>query len=467
MFNKTLFVIKLCYNITIMSNFDTTIAAIATALGEGAVGIVRLSGEDALPIANKILNKNLLQENARKLSYRHVQKNGEMIDEVLAVYMPAPHSYTGENVVEIQCHGGVAALQKILALCLENGAKMAEAGEFTKRAFLNGRIDLTQAEAVMDIIRAKSETALQMALRAQQGEFSQKIKNLRQILVDIVVNLEAKIDYPEDDIEDVTYEKVMQEIAKVQNGVQELLVTGHTGKILREGLRVAIVGRPNVGKSSLLNALLQEDRAIVSNFAGTTRDVIEEQILIGGVPVVLFDTAGIRSTSDYVEKIGVEKSRNALKNAELVLCVLDAGEKLQKEDENLLALLDKKNTFVILHKSDLPLQIEKNKLAEFSTILISSKTKQGLTELKEKIKKYAYSGVQTDGIFVQNVRHLQLLDEAKKSLQNAETAAQGRMPYDCLIIDLQNAITNLGEITGEQVTDEIINKIFAKFCVGK
>lgn len=447
---------------------DNTIAAIATALGEGAVGIVRLSGDNALAIANKILNKPLSKEKPKYLQYCHVLSNNIVVDEVLAVYMPAPHSYTGENVVEIQCHGGVAALQKILALCLSNGAVMAEPGEFTKRAFLNGRIDLTQAEAVMDIIRAKSETSLQMALRTQQGELSAKIKNLRGGLVDIIVNLEAKIDYPEDDIEDVTYSDTNKNISDIKNQLEQLLATGHTGKILREGLRVAIVGRPNVGKSSLLNALLEEERAIVSAYAGTTRDVIEEQILLNGVPIILSDTAGIRDTDNYVEKIGVERSRFALETAQLVLCVLDGSMQLTDEDENLLKVLTPKNTLLILNKNDLPLQIEKDKLINFSLFTVSSKNKNGLTELKSAIQKYAYSGIQGDsGIFVQNVRHLDLLQKAVQSLQYATDTINNKMPYDCVIIDLQNAIADLGEITGEQVTDEIINKIFAKFCVGK
>lgn len=447
---------------------NNTIAAIATALGEGAVGIVRLSGDNALATANKILSKPLAKDKPKCLQYCHVLSGNTVVDEVLAVYMPAPHSYTGENVVEIQCHGGVAALQKILALCLTNGAVMAEPGEFTKRAFLNGRIDLTQAEAVMDIIRAKSETALQMALRTQQGELSAKIKNLRSGLVDIIVNLEAKIDYPEDDIEDVTYSDTLKNITDIKTKLEQLLATGHTGKILREGLRVAIVGRPNVGKSSLLNALLEEERAIVSAYAGTTRDVIEEQILLNGVPIILSDTAGIHNTDNYVEKIGVERSRSALETAQLVLCVLDGSMQLTSEDKDLLKVLNSKNTMLVLNKNDLPQQIEKDKLTTFTSFTVSSKNKDGLTELKSAIQKYAYIGTQGDGsIFVQNVRHLDLLQKAVQSLQNATDTINNKMPYDCVIIDLKNAIADLGEITGEQVTDEIINKIFAKFCVGK
>lgn len=446
---------------------DNTIAAITTALGEGAVGIVRLSGPEALKVANAILRKPLAGEH-RLMEYNHVVDGAQVVDEVLAVYMQAPHSYTAEDVVELQCHGGVAALQKVLALCLVQGASLAEPGEFTKRAFLNGRIDLTQAEAVMDIIHAKSEAALTAALRAQRGELSARIKSLRSELVDVIVNLEAKIDYPEDDIEDVTYIDAEAKVAQVQAGLEELLATGHTGKILREGLRVAIVGRPNVGKSSLLNAFLEEERAIVSDFAGTTRDVIEEQTLIGGVPVVLSDTAGIRSTEDFVEKTGVERSRSTLAAAQLVLCVLDASMPLQAEDIDLLRQLDSKQALLVLNKTDLPLQLDLAKLPDFLRFSVSSKTKVGLQDLKAAIQGYAYSGVQSDnGVFVQNVRHLDLLRKAVQSLQTALETIVNRLPYDCVMVDLQNGIHALGEITGEQVTDEIINKIFAKFCVGK
>ena len=320
---------------------EDTISAVTTALGEGAVGIVRISGPKALAVGETLFKaasgKALGAYPVNTLAYGHVyDTDGSLVDEVLAVYMRAPRSYTAEDVVEIQCHGGVQPLQKILQLTFAAGARPAEAGEFTKRAFLNGRIDLTQAEAVMDIIRSRSEASLKLAARQQQGQLAGELRTLRKQLVDIVVNLEAVIDYPEEDIEDVTYGRVQESLSTVCSGIEHLLAHAHTGKILREGLRTAIVGRPNVGKSSLLNALLREERAIVSQYAGTTRDVIEEQLLLDGVPLVLADTAGIRATDDFVEKIGVEKSRQLLADSELVICVIDGSEGLTDEDEAIL-----------------------------------------------------------------------------------------------------------------------------------
>ena len=320
---------------------EDTISAVITALGEGAVGIVRISGENALAVGEKLFKaasgKKIADYPKNTLIYGHVyDSDGSIVDEVLAVYMRAPHSYTAEDVVELQSHGGVESLKKILSLTYAAGARPAEAGEFTKRAFLNGRIDLTQAEAVMDIIRSRSEASLKLAARQQNGQLAKELRNLRQQLLDIVINLEAVIDYPEEDIEDVTFSQVEESIASSKSKIASLLKNAHTGKILREGLRTAIVGRPNVGKSSLLNALLQEDRAIVSEYAGTTRDVIEEQLLLDGVPLVLADTAGIRRTDDYVEQIGVEKSKQLLHDAELVICVIDCSTGLTAEDEEIL-----------------------------------------------------------------------------------------------------------------------------------
>ena len=310
---------------------EETISAVCTALGEGAIGIIRISGEMALAVGEQIFKaasgKKMAAYAPNTLIYGHVlDTDGSVVDEVMAVYMKAPHSYTAEDVVEIQCHGGVRSLQKILTLSYAAGARPAEPGEFTKRAFLNGRIDLVQAEAVMDIIKSRSDAALKVAVRQQEGQLSKQVRGLRRELLDVIVNLEAVIDYPEDDIEEITFGNVLTEVNKTVGGVKKLLENAHTGKILREGLKVAIIGKPNVGKSSFLNFLLKEDRAIVSEFAGTTRDVIEEQFLLGGVPLVLADTAGIRDTEDYVERIGVEKSRRILSEAELAIVVLDGSQ---------------------------------------------------------------------------------------------------------------------------------------------
>lgn len=457
---------------------EDTISAVITALGEGAVGIVRISGADALATAEKIFKsrsgKKLSEYQHHTLVYGHVtDADGTMVDEVLCVYMQAPHSYTAEDVVEIQSHGGIQSLKKILALTYQNGARPAEAGEFTKRAFLNGRIDLTQAEAVMDIIRSRSEASLKLAVRQQNGQLAQELRKLRSKMLDVVINLEAVIDYPEEDIEDVTFDTVDGSIANTAAGIENLLAHAHTGKILREGLRTAIVGRPNVGKSSLLNALLKEERAIVSEYAGTTRDVIEEQLLLDGVPLVLADTAGIRKTEDYVEQIGVEKSRRLLQDAELVICVVDGSEGLTAEDEEILQAASEKPCVIIVNKSDLEIDTTLQQLQERfgidKVMPLSARTNEGIDRFAAWLKNYVYGseGTLSDGVYVQNARHEELLRQALQSLQDAQRAAQERLPYDCIVIDVRNAIDLLGEITGDTVQDEIINEIFARFCIGK
>ncbi len=457
---------------------EDTISAVITALGEGAVGIVRISGDGALDTAEKIFQsrsgKKLAEYPHHTLVYGHVKDmDGTMVDEVLCVYMRAPHSYTAEDVVEIQSHGGIQSLKKILALTYQHGARPAEAGEFTKRAFLNGRIDLTQAEAVMDIIRSRSEASLKLAVRQQNGQLAGELRDLRKKLLDVVINLEAVIDYPEEDIEDVTFETVAGSIDTSCSKIEQLLAHAHTGKILREGLRTAIVGRPNVGKSSLLNALLKEDRAIVSEYAGTTRDVIEEQLLLDGVPLVLADTAGIRQTEDYVEQIGVEKSRRLLMDAELVICVVDGSEGLTAEDEEILQAAAEKPCVIIVNKSDLDIDATLKQLqVRFGTdkvMPLSARTNEGIDSFTAWLKNYVYGseGALSDGVYVQNARHEELLRQALQALVDAGQAAQERLPYDCIVIDVRNAIDLLGEITGDTVQDEIINEIFARFCIGK
>ena len=457
---------------------EDTISAVITALGEGAVGIVRISGERALAVGERLFKaasgKALAAYAANTMVYGHVyDEDGSLVDEVLAVYMRGPRSYTAEDVVEIQCHGGLQSLKKILALTYAAGARPAEAGEFTKRAFLNGRIDLTQAEAVMDIIRSRSEASLKLAVRQQQGQLARELRKLRSALVDVVVNLEAVIDYPEEDIEDVTYARVEESVAGCGAAIDKLLAHAHTGKILREGLRTAIVGKPNVGKSSLLNALLKEERAIVSQYAGTTRDVIEEQLLLDGVPLVLADTAGIRSTDDFVEKIGVEKSRQLLQDAELVICVVDGSEGLMAEDEAILAAASGKPCVIIVNKSDLGLSMDLEALRERfgkdKVMTLSAKTLSGVEDFSAWLKNYVYGseGTLSDGVYVQNARQERLLREARQSLAEASEAAMAMLPYDCFEIDVRNAIDLLGEITGDTVQDEIINEIFSRFCIGK
>ena len=457
---------------------EETISAVITALGEGAVGIVRISGEQALAVGETLFKaasgKKLAEYKPNTMVYGHVyDQDGSLVDEVLAVFMQGPRSYTAEDVVEIQCHGGLQSLKKILQLTYAAGARPAEAGEFTKRAFLNGRIDLTQAEAVMDIIRSRSEASLKLAARQQQGQLAKELRGLRSALVDVVVNLEAVIDYPEEDIEDVTYGRVQESIASCNDAIDSLLAHAHTGKILREGLRTAIVGKPNVGKSSLLNALLKEERAIVSQYAGTTRDVIEEQLLLDGVPLVLADTAGIRSTEDFVEKIGVEKSRQLLQDAELVICVVDGSEGLTAEDEAILAAASGKPCVIIVNKSDLGLAVDleelKERFGQDKVMTLSAKTLTGVEAFSAWLKDYVYGseGALSDGAYVQNARQERLLREARQSLEDASQAASAMLPYDCIEIDVRTAIDLLGEITGDTVQDEIINEIFSRFCIGK
>ncbi len=457
---------------------EDTISAVTTALGEGAVGIIRISGPEALKIGEALFKaasgKALGQYPVNTLAYGHVyDTDGSLVDEVLAVYMRAPRSYTAEDVVEIQCHGGTQSLKKILALTYKAGARPAEGGEFTKRAFLNGRIDLTQAEAVMDIIRSRSEASLKLAARQQQGQLAGVLRSLRKQLVDVVVNLEAVIDYPEEDIEDVTYSRVEESINSAVGDIKALLAHAHTGKILREGLRTAIVGRPNVGKSSLLNALLKEERAIVSQYAGTTRDVIEEQLLLDGVPLVLADTAGIRSTDDFVEKIGVEKSRQLLADSELVICVIDGSAGLTAEDEAILAAAEGKPCVIIVNKSDLAQKVDlpalKERFGADKVMQLSAKTLRGVEAFSSWLKNYVYGseGALGDGAYIQNARQERLLREALASLTDAGSAAENMLPYDCIVIDVRTAIDLLGEITGDTVQDEIINEIFSRFCIGK
>ena len=380
---------------------------------------------------------------------------------------------TAEDVVEIQSHGGLQSLKTILGLTYKMGARPAEPGEFTKRAFLNGRIDLIQAEAVMDIIKSRSEASLKMAVRQQDGQLSKKIKGLRRNLLDIVVNLEAVIDYPEEDIEEITFNTVSEGMEKVKQELEYLLKHAHTGKILREGLQTVIVGRPNVGKSSLLNALLSEERAIVSEYAGTTRDVIEEQLLLGSVPLVLVDTAGIRQTEDYVEKIGVARSKERLDKAELAVVVLDGSQPLNEEDEEILNAVAGKPCVIIVNKGDRPqvndLTALQKRFGKDRVLLLSAKTGGGLEQFTAWLQSYVYGSEHaiSGGAYVQNTRHENLLREALLSVEEAIRAAASMLPYDCLVIDLHKAIDAMGLITGDTLQDEIINEIFSKFCVGK
>jgi len=452
---------------------EATIAAIATALGEGGIGIVRISGEESLPIANKIFRGGALKE--RMLTYGHVADNftGETIDEVMAVYMKGPRSYTAEDVVEIQCHGSVVSLRKILALVLKNGARLAEPGEFTKRAFLNGRLDLTQAEAVIDLIRAKSDRTFDVALSQLEGKFSQTVKAIRADFVDLLVQITVNIDYPDEDIEEMTYDKLFEGLNAVREKLQALLATSDTGRIIKEGLNVAIIGKPNVGKSSLMNALLRETRAIVTEIPGTTRDTIEEVISIRSIPVRLTDTAGIRQTDDIIEKIGIEKSKESFNKADLVIFMVDGSRSLDEEDEEILQYMDGRQAIVVLNKQDLEQVITREEIAarvpQAVVIEASMKDGIGIEAIEDKIEELVYGGQvkQSDSIMVTNVRHKNLLELALQSVRDALVMTEMRQPLEFIEIDVNRSYELLGEIIGETASGEIINEVFARFCLGK
>ena len=456
--------------------YDDTVAAVATAMGEGGIGIVRISGEYALEILNKVFCsvKKSPVEN-RKLSYGFVEDNftGERIDEVMAVYMKAPHSYTAEDVVEIQCHGSIVSLRKILALVLKNGARLAEPGEFTKRAFLNGRLDLSQAEAVIDLIKAKSDKTFDVALSQLEGSFSKKIKEIRADLVDILVNITVNIDYPDEDIEVITYENLISGLEAVKAKIDSMLSTADTGRILREGLNIAIIGKPNVGKSSLMNALLRETRAIVTEIPGTTRDTIEEALTIRNIPVKLTDTAGIRHTDDVIEKIGIEKSKESFNKADLIIFMVDNARPLDDEDREIIEYIGDRKVIVIINKTDLESRLNRNEIEEKlpGAIIIEAAVAkdQGISILEDEIEKLVFDGrvKQNDSMMVTNVRHKALLEEASSALKDASSMAEAGEALEFLEIDVNRAYEALGEIIGEAVNENIINEVFARFCLGK
>ncbi len=457
---------------SITKEFDT-IAAISTPLGEGAIGIVRLSGTKALDIAKSIFKgKDLTTVASHTLNYGHIIKpsTGEVIDEVMVSVMLAPKTFTREDVIEINTHGGIAVTNDILQLLIKQGARMAEPGEFTKRAFLNGRIDLTQAEAVMDLIRAKTDKAMSIAIKQLDGSLSQLISDTRQEILNTLAQVEVNIDYPEyDDVEEMTTALLRDKTQEFQTLLEQLLRTAKRGKILREGFSTAIIGRPNVGKSSLLNTLLREDKAIVTDIAGTTRDVIEEYVNIKGIPLKLVDTAGIRETDDLVEQIGVERSKKALQEADLVLLVLNASEKLTEQDKALLALSQDSNRIILLNKTDLEQVIEKDQLPE-EAISISVLQNQNIDLIEDRINQlfFDHTGlIEQDATYLSNARHISLIEQAVQSLEAVNEGLALGMPVDLLQIDLTRAWEILGEITGDAAPDELITQLFSQFCLGK
>lgn len=460
----------------ITAEFDT-IAAISTASGEGAISIVRLSGDKALEISQKVFKsmKDLREVPTHTIHYGHITDpiDERVLDEVMVSVMREPRTFTREDVVEINCHGGIVVTNQVLQLLLRNGARLAEPGEFTKRAFLNGRVDLSQAEAVMDVIRAKTDKAMAIALTQLDGNLSHLIKTLRQDILETLAQVEVNIDYPEyDDVEELTSKLLVEKAALVKTEIQTLLQTAKQGKILREGLSTAIIGRPNVGKSSLLNYLLQEDKAIVTDIAGTTRDVIEEFVNVRGVPLKLVDTAGIRETEDIVEKIGVERSRKALAEADLILLVLNQNEGLTLADKELLAVTEGMKRIILLNKTDLESNLEQADLTDLTADLvlpISVQNTQGLADLEQGIADMFYEGgsAEKDATYVSNNRHIALLEQADLALGEVIMGIEAGMPVDLVQIDMTRAWDLLGEVIGDSVQDELITQLFSQFCLGK
>lgn len=461
-----------------MKEFDT-ICAIATALGEGGIAIIRISGDKALDIASKIFkpksNDDIKNMKSYTMKYGHIYdvETNELIDEVIISFMKGPKSFTAEDTIEINCHGGVVSTNKVLETVIKAGARLAEPGEFTKRAFLNGRIDLSQAESIIDIINSKTQKESKASLKQLEGFLSQKITNIRKKIMDIMVDVEADIDYPEYNIEEVTEKKAEDMLKDVKNDLLELKNTFDNGKIIKDGIKIAIVGKPNAGKSSLLNALLREDRAIVSKYKGTTRDSIEELMNIDGIPIKIIDTAGIREADDEVEKIGIQRAKEIANDADLLIAIFDISDKIDNEDADIIELIKDKKAIIVLNKIDL---VQDNvKIDERITrlgkdiIKISALNKEGIDQINETISKiFKINEINIDNeVIVTNTRHKSLINKAIKSTENAQISLQNKMPMDIVAIDIKDILESLGEITGEDVSENIINEIFSKFCLGK
>lgn len=458
---------------------DDVIAAISTPIGNGGIGIVRLSGTGAVDVADKIFTAadgiKLKDKKSHTITYGHIidSKTSSVIDEVLVMLMLAPKTYTNEDTVEINCHGGMLVTNKVLELALNNGARIAEPGEFTKRAFLNGRIDLSQAEAVMDLIDSKTELSRQTAISQLEGSIKEKVYFLRDELLDMTAAIEAAIDYPEHDIEEETYTEMYKKVNSLIEKINKLLEFADTGKIIREGVSAVILGKPNVGKSSLLNLMLMEERAIVTDIPGTTRDTVEEYMNFSGIPVKIIDTAGIRDTGDVVEKIGVEKSKKYAENADIIFMMIDASSPLTAEDIEILEFIKDKKAIILVNKTDIDNKADFDTLCmyadENNIINISVKENTGIDKVAERFKQLFLGGeiITKDSVIISNVRHKDMLCKAVEALERAIVTIETRMPEDFISMDLQDALSALGEITGDSVDDEIIDRIFTRFCLGK
>lgn len=456
----------------------STIAAISTAPGIGGIGIVRMSGEDAFSILNKIFKAkkdfDIEEVKGYTIKYGYIAKENEIIDEVLVSFFKAPNSYTTENLCEISSHGGAYVVRRILETCLENGADLAEPGEFTKRAFLNGRMDLSQAEAVIDIINARTEKEAKSSINQLEGSLSKQIKQIREMLMSVMVEIEVSIDYPEYDVEEVSNSKAYNMLLEVRNRLNSLKDSFENGKIIKNGIKIALLGKPNAGKSSLLNAILKEERAIVTDIEGTTRDTIEESITVSGIPVHIIDTAGIRNATNEVEKIGIEKSRKMAEEAELVIAILDGSREIDEEDIEILELLKNKKSIVVLNKIDLGnTKISKedivNIIGEKEIIEISAKENIGIDNIYETITRmFELNEINLDNeAIITNIRHKDIISNAIKECEKALEATKEKMPIDIIGIYIKDIMEDLGKITGESVSDEIIKEIFSKFCLGK
>ena len=456
---------------------EKTIVAISTASGNGGIGIIRLSGRQTFDIIDKIfIPKNKSKDiKGYTMKYGNIvnPKNNEIIDEVLVSYFVAPKSYTTENMCEINSHGGTVVEKRILELCLENGAELAEPGEFTKRAFLNGRIDLSQAEGIIDLINSKTEMEAKESINQLEGNLSKKIKKIEQKMLDIMVNIEVTIDYPEYDVEEVTNSEALKKLNEIHNLLNELENSFNKGKIIKDGIKTVIIGKPNAGKSSLLNSLLKEDRAIVSDIAGTTRDTIEEYLNIDGIPLKLIDTAGIRDTENTIEKIGVEKSKKLVNDADLIIAIFDISGSLDEDDRKIIELIRDKKAIILLNKVDVlknnnKMEEEIKKLNK-PVIKISAKEEMGLENLYDEIKKmFELNEISSNNeILITNERHKNQIIKAKQNILDAIETVRNNTPVDIISIYINQAMEDLGEITGVNVSENIINEIFAKFCLGK
>ena len=448
---------------------NDTIAGISTALGVGAISIIRVSGKDAIPLVNEIFKgKDLTKVNTHTIHYGHIVNKEEIIDEVLISIMKSPKTYTKEDIVEINCHGGISTTNKVLELLIQKGIRLAEPGEFTKRAFLNGRIDLIEADGIMNLIEAKTETSRKLSINQLSGNVSNKIISLRDKLIQVISNIEVNIDYPEyDDIEVINNEKILPILKEVNKSLEDTITQSENGKIITEGIKVCLIGRPNVGKSSLLNTLLEENKAIVTNIAGTTRDIVEGTIQIDNIPIHLIDTAGIRETSDIVEQIGVNKSKEVIENSNLIILILNSNEQLTEEDKYLLELITNKNSIIVLNKIDLPTNIEE--INHENIVKISAEYNIGIDDLKNKIK-YLFNIDKietTDMNYITSARSIGLLKKAQDILKEViNKTRQGIEPY-LLEIDIKEAWNILGEIIGATYKEEMLDEMFKRFCLGK